>query len=281
MTGTNPQEMYRELTEHRWYKYRGCAPDPDDAMRPAGNPELTLDAWDGPDVDGGEDQRARRVREAAAKAVCAGCPVLELCAAHAMSVTADGKLAEPRGVRGGRTGRERAELFRQRRRELVRPVAVPVVQVQTPQKLAVLLALAMCSDAQAVADAAGVDVRTANWQRSRLVTQLGLVKESATRGELLAEAVRRGLLEGSVVVPDDGSVLAVPPPGAAPASPSAPAVTVAVAAEGAPEGVSRAVRPRRARRVAGSGQLTLDDAMQVDATVHPLRPAAGVLGAAA
>jgi len=93
-------------------------------------------------------------------------------------------------------------------------VAAPDRLVRTPQKSAVLLALAMCTDASEVAAAAGVDVRTANWQRSRLVTQLNLCKETATRGELLAEAVRRGLLDGGLVVADDGTVPAVPPPGA-------------------------------------------------------------------
>lgn len=199
MTGIDPRTAHRELTEHRFYKYRGCAPDPDQPTRVAGDPSLTLDAWDGPDLDGGEDQKALRVREAAAKAVCAGCPVLELCAAHANTVTAEGKLAEPTGIRGGRTALERHRAYIATRHEVVAPA--PVEQMQTEQKLAVLRALAVYSDPVAVAAAAGVDVRTANWQRARLVTQLNLEK-SVSRCELLAAAVRAGLLEASLVVPD-------------------------------------------------------------------------------
>src|SRR4051812_13295656 len=85
------------------------------------------------------------------------------------------------GGGGGRTARDRLARFKARpRREVVKAaVAVaPVGQVRTPQKLAVLLALAMSWDVQQVADAAGMDVRTANWQRSRLVTLLGFCRES-------------------------------------------------------------------------------------------------------
>lgn len=50
----------------------------------------------------GERGSARRRRQAAAKAVCARCPVLDECRAHALSVH------EPYGVWGGMSEEERA-----------------------------------------------------------------------------------------------------------------------------------------------------------------------------
>jgi len=196
--------------EHRFFKYRGCAPDPDDPKQAMGDPSLSLDAWHGSDRDGAEPQKERRAREAAAKRVCGGCAVREACAVYANSVTPEGKLAFPEGLMAGRLGRERREAFARARQEV--SVVVPDVQLLTAQKRAVMLALAMCTDALEVARAAGLPIRTANWQRSRLVTQFGL-NDGASRGELLAEAVRRGLLDGGLVVADDGSVPAVPAPG--------------------------------------------------------------------
>ena len=49
----------------------------------------------------GERGPARRERDAAAKATCAACPVLEQCRRHALSVR------EPYGVWGGMTEDER------------------------------------------------------------------------------------------------------------------------------------------------------------------------------
>lgn len=260
------ETLRREWLEHRFFRYRGCAPDPDDPGRAVGDPSLSLDAWHGVDRDGAEPQKERRAREAAAKRVCLSCPVVEACAAYASSVTVEGKLAQPDGVWGGRLAGERRAAFNRRRHEVV--VAVPDRMVRTPQKRAVLLALAMCMDPQAVADAAGVDLRTANWQRSRLVTQLNLRKGSATRGELLAEAVRRGLLDEALVVADDGSVPAVPPPTRTVQEPETvtPAVSV-------PE---VAVLPQRRSRWSRSGvrvmpgQLSFDDALAPSAPVRPL-----------
>lgn len=64
----------------------------------------------------GERGRARHRRELRAKAICASCPVLEACRAHALSV------AEPYGVWGGLSESERLILLR--RNERKQPVTV-------------------------------------------------------------------------------------------------------------------------------------------------------------
>lgn len=222
MTGTTQISSVKALhmfTEHPRFKYRQCAPDVDDPSRAAGDTRLSRNAWIVEDRDGVEPKKEREAREAATIDVCVSCPVMVLCDAYANSVRADGRLAEPAGIWGGRTARERREAFGERRHEVAR--AAPDRLVQTDQKRDVLLALAMCADGDAVsvAAAAGVPVRTANWQRSRLVTQFNLSKASATRAELLAVAVRRGLLDASVVVADDGSVPAWSPAGKSPSEP--------------------------------------------------------------
>jgi hypothetical protein len=191
------------------------------------------------------------------------------CDAYASSVVVDGgkaRLAEPDGIWGGRLALERHRAFIRRRHEVA--AQAPVRQMRTPQKLRVLEALAVHVEAEQVARAAGVDVRTANWQRSRLVTQLNLCKKTATRRELLAAAVDQGLLDGSVVVADDGSVPAVPPP--APSS--------------GPSGSSRpvpAVVPPVSRLVAQQLSLFDVDAPPASAPVLSLRSVPVSLGAAA
>lgn len=266
MTGTTASTPLEALTEHPFYRYRGCAPDPDDPRRAQGDPGLSVDAWHGPDADGGEGQKERRAREQAAKRVCGVCPLVEVCDAYASSVVGSGsgaRLAEPRGVWGGRTALERHRRFIGRRHRVVE--AAPAEHLQTEQKQAVLQALAVHSDPGEVARVAGVDWRTASWQRSRLVTQFSLDRARATRGELLAAAVEQGLLDAGLVVEDDGTVPAVPPPPARP----------------------------RGRRVDGAGpgpgegvdvQLSLDEALepaQPSALVTELRPRQTVLQGAA
>jgi len=205
--------------EHRFFKYRGCAPDPSNPQVLAARPDLPVDTHHPADRDGQEPKAQRVAREEAAIELCLNCPVMVACDRYANSVTPEGKLAQPVGVWGGRLAKERREAFAKVQHEVA--AAAPDEQLQTDQKRDVLLALAMCADgdASAVAAAAGVPVRTANWQRSRLVTQFNLNKASATRRELLAEAVRRGLLDASVVVADDGSVPAWSPAGAPPDAP--------------------------------------------------------------
>jgi WhiB family redox-sensing transcriptional regulator len=57
----------------------------------------------------GERGDTRSAREQAAKAVCAGCPVLSECAAHALAVR------EPYGVWGGLSEDDREVIYRRRR----------------------------------------------------------------------------------------------------------------------------------------------------------------------
>jgi hypothetical protein len=205
MTGTEPitsDAAHEAFVDHPYFAYRGCAPDPDDPRRAAGNPALSLDAWHGEDRDGAEPQGERRARVAAAVDVCMGCAVWAQCDAYANSLTPEGRLAEPEGIRAGRTALERHRALIAVR-QVAAPVPAPVEQIRTEQKLAVLRALAVHADPVRVAAAAGVDVRTAQWQRSRLVTQLGLPR-SASRRDLLAAAVARGLLRSDEVVADPG-----------------------------------------------------------------------------
>jgi hypothetical protein len=196
----------QELTDHPYYRYRGCAPDPDDPRLAAGDNNLLVDAWQAPDVDGGEEAEARQERVRAAKAACARCPVLGACGVYGASVGPDGRLAERHAILGGLTATERTRALVEERQAapvVVVPEPAPVEQLQTEQKLAVLRALAAHSDPERVAGAAGVDVRTANWQRTRLATQLGLPR-SVSRRELLDAAVARGLLRSDEVVDDPG-----------------------------------------------------------------------------
>jgi len=249
-TSTDSLSLRRAWEDHPHYRYRGCAPDVDDPSRMAGDPSLPLGAHHAPDVDGGEGQAARLAREAAVVKVCLGCPVMAACDAYASSMTRDGRLAEPYGIWGARRARERQEAFMGRRHEVVQ--AAPVERVLTAQQRAVLLALAMSPNAGAVAAAAGVDLRTASWQRSRLVTLLGLAR-SASRSELLAAAVERGVLARSVVVGDDGSVPAVPPPSSSRSA--GPAVAVASLE---PPARGRRSGRRVRRMIAAAGQLSFD-----------------------
>jgi WhiB family redox-sensing transcriptional regulator len=56
----------------------------------------------------GERGAARRNRDAAAKRVCAGCPVIAQCTAHALAVR------EPYGVWGGMSEDEREDVYARR-----------------------------------------------------------------------------------------------------------------------------------------------------------------------
>lgn len=61
----------------------------------------------------GERGAARRMRDAAAKEICAHCPVIRSCREHALA------LREPFGVWGGLTEDERAAILRERDLERV------------------------------------------------------------------------------------------------------------------------------------------------------------------
>ena len=261
-----------EWVEHRHFKYRGCAPHPDNPRVLAARPDLPVDTHHPADRDGPEPQADRIAREDAAVELCLNCPVMVQCDRYANSVTPDGRLAQSDGVWGGRLPKERREAFKQYRHRVAAPA--PDGQLRTDQKHAVLLALAMCPDgsAQSVAAAAGVPARTANWQRSRLVTQLNLNKSTATRMQLLAEAVRRGLLDASLVVADDGTVPAWSPTTAAAAHAPVPARRPAAA----PSAAVSVPGPRRGRRFSAvDGQLALWEPDRPDdlAPVHSLFPA--------
>lgn len=208
-TEKSSEQLYREWLEHRFFRYRGCAPDLDDPLRMAGDPSLHVGAHDAPDAFAPESQKERTAREEKAKAVCRACPVMDACGAYASSVTPEGKLAQPQGVWGGRRALERHKALIKKR---AAAAAAPASRFETEQKQAVLRALAVCWEPFEVAAAAGLgdDVRKANWQRSKLVSLLGLPKD-VSRMRALAVAQERGLLDGVAVVADDGSVPAIPP----------------------------------------------------------------------
>jgi hypothetical protein len=280
------EQLRTEWLEHRHFRYRGCAPDADDPKRMAGNPDLPVGAHHGPDAFQAEGQRERTAREAAAVEVCLSCPVMVQCDAYASSVVwVNGapRLAEPDGVWGGRRSLERHKALIAARLEAS---AAPDRRFRTPQKQAVLRALAGAWDPFEVAAAAGMDVRTANWQRTRLVHLLGLPKD-VTRMRALETARERGLLEGMEVRADDGTVPAVPPPtklsaAADTSGPSdGPHLEVSPCEETtAHSGLARRTRRRRGRVVVMPGQLSFDDAL-TPACVVPLFPASSPRKAAA
>lgn len=273
---------------HRHYPYRGCAPDPERPGLAAGA-DIPLTSWDTPDIDGGEPHDERRTREAAALAVCASCPVLTVCRTWSLAATDADTL--PYGVSGGLTALDRHRLVIESRMasgadpqaEGARYGPQVVRAASTPQKRAVLRALAAHTRPEDVARAAGLDVRTANWQRSKLCGLFRLDRDRATRLDLLHAAQEAGLLDDVLLADDDGSVLAAP----ALESPSGPRLTVptrtgeatqatqpanprptsvaesAVAAQNTPSrGRPSPVRvrlPARTRFTAIPGQLCLDD----------------------
>lgn len=264
-TRLDPKTARDEFTDHPHYKYRGCAPDPDDPAVAAGNPDVPVTAWDAPTADGGEPQTERIARERAAIDVCVGCAVMVQCLAYGSSVTREGRLAEPHAILGGLTALERHRQFvKARQQAAAAPKPAPVRQLRTPQKLAVLRALAAHAGPGEVAAAAGMDLRTANWQRSILRTKLGL-PETASRMQLLDAAAAAGLLGGVRVVRDDGSVPAVPPPGktaATAATPKQQALATAPApvpdlAYDAPRRPRTRSGRRQGRFTAVTGQLPL------------------------
>jgi hypothetical protein len=200
-----------ELTGHRHFRYRGCAPVPAEVAdfrgQALGDPALHIDAWgsvDRPDGDP-EPQRDRIARERAATTACGRCPVLAQCRAYANSETASGKLAEPDGIWGGMLALDRHRaLIKRRQADTTVPAAAALAECRTAQKQAVLTALAREVDEELVAYRAGMDVRTANWHRAILCGLLGLDKDRASRQELLAAAARLGVLPERARIRPDG-----------------------------------------------------------------------------
>lgn len=204
-----PRAALAEMTEHPHYAYRGCAPDVDDPRRAAGNPELSVDAWAPRTEDGGELQKDREAREALAVDVCMGCAVWAQCRTYGNTVDADGRLVEPHGILGGETALERHRKLVKAKQDAL-PAPAPDRFFDTAQIRGLLYALARHAVAANVEVVAGMDQRTANWQRSRLTTKLGLPK-SASRNEVLRAALERGLVQKHWVRFDDGSVPAIAP----------------------------------------------------------------------
>ncbi|MFG2970882.1 WhiB family transcriptional regulator [Streptomyces sp. NPDC048288] len=272
VAGVSSEQLRRVWLEHRFFRYRGCAPDPSNPLRMAGNPELPVGAHHGPDAWRPEGQKARRAREEQAIEVCLGCPVMVACDRYASSVRPDGKLAEPDGVWGGRRSLERHRALVKARHALA---AAPDRRFATVQKQAVLRALAVAWDPFEVAARAGVDVRTANWQRSSLVRLLGLPK-TVSRMRALAVARERGLLEGVDLVVDDGTVPAVPPPTKVAPGPAAEPTQLELPVQADRAETVPAARPGRSR---GDGRScgrpepvqTLDDALALQP--NPAAPA--------
>ncbi|ACX71101.1 fibroblast growth factor receptor-like protein [Streptomyces phage ZL12] len=208
----------QRLVDDRHYRYRGCAPDPEAPGMSAGDPEVPLDAWGPYTGDGAEAQKTRLDRERSALTICGRCPVLALCRTYANTTTtetdATGRqvehLVEPEGVLGGELALTRHRALIARRHDTVtadtaRPgTAGDMVEARTPQRRALLLALARETDPERVAALAGMDVRTANWHRSALVGMLGLDRDRATRDQLLTVAVENRLIPRSTRIRPDG-----------------------------------------------------------------------------
>jgi len=204
-----PRAALAALTEHPHYAYRGCAPDVDDPRRAAGNPDLSVDAWTARTEDGGEPQRVREAREALAVDTCMGCAVWAACRTYGNTVDADGRLVEPHGILGGETALERHKTLIKAKQDAL-PAPAPDRFFTSEQIRSLLVALEKRSTPADIERVALMDQRTANWQRSRLTTKLGLPK-TATRNEVLKAALERGLVAEHRVRFDDGSVPAIAP----------------------------------------------------------------------
>ncbi|MFJ3283359.1 hypothetical protein [Streptomyces halstedii] len=218
MTTMDAITARQHLVDDRHYKYRGCAGDDENPRVSAADPDVPVDAWGPYTDDGAEPQRVRRARERAALAICGRCPVLVACRTYANTTVVDEAgvehLVEPEGVLGGELAltRHRALIARRHAATVGTdtaaadpvPAARSLDDARTPQKRAVLAALAREVDPEAVAYRAGMDLRTANWHRSALVGMLGLDREHATRDQMLAAAVDNGLLPRSMRIRPDG-----------------------------------------------------------------------------
>ncbi|MEV6165784.1 hypothetical protein AB0L71_28495 [Streptomyces sp. NPDC052052] len=210
---TTPLIARQALTDHPHYRYRGCAPDPDNPRAAAGDPDVSVDAWAPYTGDGAEPQKDRIAREKAAKRICGWCPVQLECRAYANTEIVEPgsggapdvvRLAEPEGVWGGQIALERHRALIARRASAPAVTEQALTEARSPQKQAVLRALATELYESRVARRAGMDVRRTNWHRSALCSLLGLDKDTATRDELLLAAVHHGLLPANHRIVWDG-----------------------------------------------------------------------------
>lgn len=213
MTAMDAITARQHLVDDRHYKYRGCAGDDENPRVSAADPDVPVDAWGPYTDDGAEPQRVRQARQRAAIKICERCPVLALCRTYASTTVVDEKgvvrLMEPEGILGGELALARHHAFIKQRNATAASIpnaasALNLDDARTPQKRAVLAALAREVDPEAVAYRAGMDLRTANWHRSALVGMLGLDREYATRDQMLAAAVDNGLLPRSIRIRPDG-----------------------------------------------------------------------------
>lgn len=205
-------QAYQALRGHRHHAYRGCAPDPDQPTQSAADPTVPLDAW-GSITEDDVSATERTALRKAAVAICERCPVLDACRTYAnLELPGLGGLVEPDGVWGGQPAldRHRALIARRTAGAALPDTQTPVTEDQLPdearstKRLQLLRALARDTDPELVAYRAGMDLRTANWQRAVLCTLLGFDKETASRQQLLEHAQTLRLLPASVRIVPDG-----------------------------------------------------------------------------
>lgn len=196
---------WKDLSGHRWWPYRACAPADGAPCHARADRTVPLDVWLTPDR---ESQPDRRTREQTAVALCHRCPVREQCLTYALGDTSGPY--EEWDVWGGMTAHERTLLLDARK-----PAAAAARDDKTVVAgldEVVLKALASHRTAAAVAAAAGMTVTRANWHRSRLVTALGLNPRTATRMRVIYTARLHGLLDPTAPYLTDGTrlIAAVP-----------------------------------------------------------------------
>lgn len=192
---------WKDLSGHRWWPYRGCAPADGAPGYARADRTVSLDVWLTPDR---ESQIDRRDREQTATALCGRCPVREQCLAYALG-DASGPYEEW-DVWGGMTAHERSVLL-DARKTTAPAAAREDKTVVAGLDAVVLKALAVHRTAAAVAAAAGMTVTRANWHRSRVVTALGLNPRTATRMRVIYTARLLGLLDPAAPYLTDGTRL--------------------------------------------------------------------------
>lgn len=182
---TDRDRALSRLEAHRFYRYRACAPDPDNPAVCQGDTSVPVDIQYGPDD---ETQRARHARERIAKRLCGGCPLLTACQQYAIE-------HERHGVWGGMSTAERAKAFRARQEPAAaEPQPEPLHRLLTGQRQVVLAALVVHGTEAALTAATGLDARTLRWQISRIASVFGLPEGRRDREHILAAAAAADVL---------------------------------------------------------------------------------------
>ena len=299
---TDRERAWGRLKQHPHYRYRACAPHWDNPQACAADDTVGRAVFFSVDE---EPQRERLAREAAAKRLCASCPVVEACREYAVG---DGPvLREPHQIWGGTNPSERRDILARRVLEREQDGPLPLDELTTPQRQDVLRALAMHDTEEKVQAEAGLSERTTRWQISSLYRLLHVPKPGRRfellwehRALLLDAAREAGVMPEVAPVlaavaerPERGNLLPARPKGAA--HPVRRALTAASYAEGPAEvrvvrhagrpathrTVVRAPRRDRFRHIPGQEEIALD---QPGAQVIPIstaRPAPVLQGAAA